>query len=73
MDMWSDPDRKSYMAITAHWMENYQKSINLRADLIGFASVAGSHTGQHLSEAFLLIIDRLNIDKKVSFFNKLYI
>ncbi|KAI0289304.1 hypothetical protein BC826DRAFT_891091, partial [Russula brevipes] len=20
MDIWSDPDRKSYMAVTAHWM-----------------------------------------------------
>jgi hypothetical protein len=71
MDMWSNPDRKAYMAVTAHWMENYHKSINLRADLVGFVNVAGSHTGKRLAEVFLFIIDRLNIDKKVSFLNKL--
>jgi hypothetical protein len=67
MDMWSDPDRKAYMAVTAHWMENHQKSIRLRADLLGFVNVAGNHTGERLAKVFLFIIDRLNIDKKVSF------
>jgi hypothetical protein len=67
MDMWSDPDRKAYMAVTAHWMENYQKSIHLRADLLGFVNVAGSHTGECLAKVFLFIIDRLGIDKKVCF------
>jgi hypothetical protein len=23
-DMWSDPDLKPYMAVTAHWLENVQ-------------------------------------------------
>jgi hypothetical protein len=73
MDIWSDPDRKAYMAVTAHWMEYHQKHINLRADLLGFVNVAGSHTGERLAEVFLFIIDRLGIDKKVSFCNKLYI
>ncbi len=68
MDMWSDPDRKAYMAVTAHWMENCQKSINLRVDLLSFVNVSDSHTGECLAEVFLFIIDRLNIDKKVSFF-----
>ena len=66
--MWSDPDRKAYMAVTAHWMENHQEHINLRADLLGFINVPGSHTGERLAEVFLFIIDRLDIDKKVSFF-----
>ncbi len=67
MDMWSDPDRKSYLAVTAHWMDCHQKRINLRADLLGFVNVAGSHTGEHLAKVFLFIIDHLCIDKKVSF------
>jgi hypothetical protein len=56
------------MAITAHWMENHQEYINLRADLLGFFNVAGSHTHECLAKVFLFIIDHLNIDKKVSFF-----
>ena len=68
MDIWSDPDRKGYMAVTAHWIGNHQKSINLRADLLGFVNITGSHTGKRLAEVFLFIIDRLGINKKVSFF-----
>ena len=67
MDIWSDPDRKSYMGVTAHWMEHHQKEINLRADLLGFVHVPGSHTGECLSEIFLFIIDCLGIAEKVSF------
>jgi hypothetical protein len=74
MDMWSDPDRKSYMAVTAHWIEHQalqvsqtlQHKIILRADLLGFIHVPGSHTGSALAETFLFIINCLQISK-VSF------
>jgi hypothetical protein len=38
--MWSDPDLKPYMAVTAHWLENVQSPggemrLTLRASLIG--------------------------------------
>jgi len=63
------------MAVTAHWMERQplqvsqtlQHRISLRADLIGFIHVPGSHTGDHLAEMFLHILDRLQIANKVSF------
>jgi len=63
------------MAVTAHWMKHQplqvsqtlQHRISLRADLIGFIHVLGSHTGQHLAEMFLYILDRLQIANKVSF------
>jgi len=71
MDMWSDPDRKPYLAVTAHWMERQasytlQHRINLRVDLIGFVYVPGHYTGKHLAEVFLFIINCLQIEKKVS-------
>jgi len=74
-DIWSDPDRKPYMAVIAHWMERQplqvsqtlQHRISLRADLIGFIHVPGSHTGAHLAEMFLCILNRLQIANKVSF------
>jgi hypothetical protein len=74
-DIWLDPDRKPYMAVTAHWMEcqplqvsqTLQHGISLRADLIGFIHVPGSHTDAHLAKMFLCILDRLQIANKVSF------
>lgn len=72
MDMWTDDfNKKPYMAVTAHWLEKatisnrLQSRISLRTDLIGFMHVPGSHTGERLAEAFLLIIGHLKIAKKV--------
>jgi hypothetical protein len=74
-DIWPDPDRKPYMAVTAYWMKHQplqvsqtlQHRISLRADLIGFIHMPGSHTGAHLAEMFLYILNRLQIANKVSF------
>ena len=64
MDMWSDPDRKAYMAVTAHWIERQalqvsdtlQQSIRLHVDLLGFAHVPGTHSGECLAEVFLFTV-----------------
>ena len=58
------------MAVTAHWLEGkstqgQQQKINLHVDLVGFLLVPGLHTGEHLAEEFLFIIDRLNLANKV--------
>jgi hypothetical protein len=76
--MWSDGDLKQYMAVTAHWMEQTvsstnQQQVNLRADLIGFIHVPGSHTGDHLAEVFLFILNRMGLAKKVLFISFNYI
>ena len=72
MDMWTDDfNKKPYMTVTAHWLEKatisnrLQSRISLRTDLIGFMHVPGSHIGERLAEAFLLIIGHLKIAKKV--------
>ena len=75
MDMWTDFNMKSYMAVTAHWLqqvslqrsERLQSKLDFRSDLVGFVHVPGSHTGDRLSKVFLHILDRLNISNKVSF------
>jgi len=69
-DMWSDPDLKPYMAVTAHWLENVQspsgeKRLTLRASLIGFLHLPGTHTGERLAEAFFFIIKRTGLVEKV--------
>ena len=71
--MWSDPDLKYYMAVTAHWLELVQlqgglKKITLRADLIGFVNVPDNHTGHKLAQIFHFIISRMELEKKVIFF-----
>jgi hypothetical protein len=75
MDMWTDFNMKSYMAVTAHWLQQVsiqqsdrlQRKLKFCTDLIGFVHVPGSHTGDRLSKVFLYILNRLNIGKKVSF------
>ena len=51
--MWSDPDLKPYMAVTAHWLENVQSPgdknrLTLRPSLIGFFHLPGAHTEERL-------------------------
>ena len=61
------------MAVTAHWMEqthftdDQQQQVNLRADLIGFVYVPGSHTGDRLAEVFFFVLNKMGLAKKVSF------
>lgn len=76
--MWSDPDLKPYMAVTAHWLENVQaqsgeKKLTLRACLVGFLHLPGTHTGERLAEALFFIIKRILPAKKVClFFSRLF-
>lgn len=73
MDMWTDPNLSPFMAVTAHWIEakiistpqGTQYELKLRADLIGFHSVPGHHTGEHMAHAFLYVLDRIGIAEKV--------
>ena len=70
-DLWSDPDQKPYMAVTAHWLElahlqGGQKKIIIRADLVGFVHVPGHHSGDRLAKAFFFIISRMGLAKKVN-------
>jgi hypothetical protein len=62
------------MAVTAHWIEaeTIQTAegpvinLQLRADLIAFHNVPGRHTGEHLVNALLFILDRLKLTGCVS-------
>lgn len=73
MDMWTNPNMKSFMAVTAHWIEGTKydtgvgvgHSLRLRSELAGFIQVPVRHTGEHLYEAFMHITERLHI-KNVS-------
>ena len=48
-DAWSDPNQRSFMAVTAHWIQaidvktptGSNKKLTFRADLIGFHTLPG--------------------------------
>lgn len=69
-DMWSDPQGTPYTAVTGHWIafEDPKASsgkLKLRSALLGFSALPGHHTGAHLAAAFLKIIERVGLVKKV--------
>ena len=66
IDMWSDPDLKPYMAVTAHWLKLVQEKLTLRAELIGFLHLSETHSRERLAESFYFIITRMGLGKKVS-------
>jgi hypothetical protein len=51
-DIWSDQNRKSYLAITAHWIAKLEgtTSLQLKASLIAFHRLHGGHDGEALAE-----------------------
>jgi hypothetical protein len=71
MDLWTDFNMKSYMAVTAHWLQKVslqqsktlQPKLTLCSDLIGFVHIPGSHTGERLAKVFLHILDRIKLGK----------
>ncbi|SJK99374.1 uncharacterized protein ARMOST_02670 [Armillaria ostoyae] len=68
-DLWTDLNLCPFMAITCHWIENKivdgQAMLHLRSDLIGFHRVPGRHSGEHLAEVFIYILDRLHITSRL--------
>lgn len=73
MDLWSDKQKTPFMAVTGHWLQatlidtpaGPQYMLTLCTDLLGFLCVPGHHDGEHLTTAFLYIIDRIEIASKV--------
>ncbi len=69
MDMWTDTKQRSFMAVTAHWIqeETIQTSfgsqvwLKMRTALIGFHRVPGRHTSEHLAEAFVFLLEHVGI------------
>ncbi|ESK83266.1 hat family dimerization domain-containing protein [Moniliophthora roreri MCA 2997] len=76
-DGWTDNLLYPFIAITAHWIQEVtviQKSgkgvvsqtvLKLHANVIAFHELPVSHTGVHLGEAFLYLLGRLGLTKKI--------
>jgi hypothetical protein len=68
MDAWSDQNRRSYLAITAHWIGRVggTTSLQLKAALIAFHRLRGSHEGKSLGRVVVGLLDRAGVTVKVS-------
>ncbi len=65
-DMWSDVNRRSFMAVTAHWMAKGRTGrLELRSTLIAFREVEGCHAGDNLGQILFDIIQNAGIGHKV--------
>lgn len=69
-DIWSDRNRRSFLAITAHWIAPVDRtsSFKLRVALIAFQRLRGQHTGVLLAGTVLALLDRAGVTRKVGHF-----
>lgn len=65
MDVWTDPNLRPFMAVTAHFIKDNGVSLQLCTELVGFRHLPGRHTGEHLARVFIHILDRLDITGRV--------
>ena len=62
LDGWTSPFQTSFLAITAHWINEdwIQQDVT-----IGFEHLKGAHTGEALLEAFLKTVRQFNLQRKI--------
>lgn len=67
MDIWSDQNRQSYLAITAHWIGTIHgtTALELKATLIAFHRLRGEHDGESLADVVIQLLDRAGITGNV--------
>ena len=71
MDAWSDHNRRSYLAITGHWIAYVGGTTSLqpKAALIAFHRFMGDHDGKSLGKVTVELLDRLGATVKARAFS----
>lgn len=65
MDCWTDPNSTPFVAVTAHWIcPDRDGRLVMRANAIAFRHLPGSHTGKHIAEAIMEILDQAGVTKR---------
>ncbi|VDC02215.1 unnamed protein product [Peniophora sp. CBMAI 1063] len=66
-DLWSDPNLRSFMAITVHWATRNRKThrLELASRLLAFRHLSGEHTGERLAAVFFGVLKEAGIAHKV--------
>jgi hypothetical protein len=58
---------KSYMAVMAHYLaKDSQGNLVIRADLVAFRELHGSHTGVNIAKVFLQVVQEIGALHKVN-------
>jgi len=67
LDTWSDRLRRSYLAVTAHWIAEVEGTLNLqlKTALIAFHHLCRNHTGKSLARTVIHLLDRAGVTTKV--------
>jgi len=67
-DIWSDHNHQPYLCITAHWIakDATTGSLILKAALLAFHRLYGTHDGKSMAEAVIGLLDRADITANVS-------
>jgi hypothetical protein len=62
IDGWSaDTTKKSFLGITAHWIEVKGSKWSMASEVIAFRGVSGAHTGDNLGRYVVSLCDRVGI------------
>jgi hypothetical protein len=68
VDGWSaDTTKTGFLSMTVHWIEVKDTKWKLKAEVIGFKALSGTHSGENLGRYAVGLLDRMGImDKKQS-------
>ncbi|WVZ62887.1 hypothetical protein U9M48_012579 [Paspalum notatum var. saurae] len=62
MDMWTSNQNKSYMCVTAHWVDD---NWCIQKRILNFFHVEGRHTGAKLAETFTEVMVKWYVEKRL--------
>ncbi|CAB4421281.1 unnamed protein product [Rhizophagus irregularis] len=62
IDIWTSPSSKSFLSLTAHYINNDWK---LRNVLVDFIQIFGKHTGENIKNTFMTGISKLSLQNKI--------
>jgi len=64
-DTWTvDTTKAAFLGVTAHWIEIREGRWMVRAEVVGFQSISGDHSGENLGRYIVGIFDRVGIMRK---------
>ena len=64
-DSWTvDTTKEAFLGVTAHWIEIREGKWKVRAEVIGFQSISGDHSGENLGRYVVGVFDRVGITGK---------
>jgi hypothetical protein len=61
-DSWTvDTTKAAFLGVTAHWIDVQNGKWTVRAEVVGFQSISGDHSGENLGRYIVGVFDRVGI------------